>query len=318
MAKYVIGVDGGGTKTLGAIAGEDGQVLATHEVGSTNHHSNPLEVVRRNLSELIDTLLQKSGVARDDVACICTGMAGVDRPDDKALVRSMMAEFLPNALSVPVNDGLIALVGGTLRAYGIMVISGTGSIAVGVNKEGVQGRSGGWGHILGDEGSGYAIGLRGLRAVCRAYDGRGLPTLLQQLLEEQMGFSKPEQILGWVKQIQANKTDIGALSRIVHKAAEQGDEVAQTILREEADELALAAEAVAKKLFGTDRDFEIVVGGGNLRKSAYYFNLFRAAVEQRLPGVNVIHPRREPVEGAILYALEQLKKHEAVETGGRT
>ncbi len=80
------------------------------------------------------------------------------------------------------------------------------------------------------------------------------------------------------------------------KAAEQGDEVAQTILREEADELALAAEAVAK-LFGADRDFEIVVGGGNLRKSAYYFALFRAAVEQRLPYANVIHPRREPVEG---------------------
>jgi N-acetylglucosamine kinase-like BadF-type ATPase len=310
MSKYVIGIDGGGTKTLGVLADEQGNVLAQHEVGSTNHHSNPAELVKANLRELIETLLSKAGVKADHVVCVCSGMAGVDRPDDKAFVKAMMKEFLPNALAIPVNDGLIALVGGTMQAFGIIVISGTGSIAVGVNKQGVQGRAGGWGHILGDEGSGYMIGLRGLRAVCRAADGRTGPTLLQDIVLKHFGFNSTEQILGWVKKNQGSKTEIGALSRLVHEAYAQGDETARQILVEEADELALAAAAVARKLFANDTDYEIVVGGGNLRKSRPFFELFRAAVAKRLPGISVIMPRREPVEGAVLYALEQLKRLE--------
>lgn len=315
MARYVIGIDGGGTKTLGAIADEEGKIIAQYEVGSTNHHSNPLEVVKANLGELITTLLAKAGVQATDVACVCSGMAGVDRPDDKALVKNMMAEFLPNALAVPVNDGLIALVGGTMRAVGIIVISGTGSIAVGVNKHGVQGRAGGWGHILGDEGSGYMIGLRGLRAVCRAYDGRTGPTLLQEIVMKHFGFERPEQILGWTKQVQGSKTEIGALSRLVHEAYSRGDATAAQILREEAEELALAAAAVAKKLFADDNDYEIVVGGGNLRKSRPFFEMFQQAVAKRLPDIPVILPRREPVEGAVIYALDQLRRHEAATAG---
>ncbi|MCX7626273.1 MAG: hypothetical protein N2Z21_08695 [Candidatus Sumerlaeaceae bacterium] len=315
MARYVIGIDGGGTKTLGAIADEEGKIIAQYEVGSTNHHSNPLEVVKANLGELITTLLAKAGVQATDVACVCSGMAGVDRPDDKALVKSMMAEFLPNALAIPVNDGLIALVGGTMRAVGIIVISGTGSIAVGVNKQGIQGRAGGWGHILGDEGSGYMIGLRGLRAVCRAYDGRTGPTLLQDLVMKHFGFDRPEQILGWTKQVQGSKTEIGALSRLVHEAHSRGDATATQILREEAEELALAAAAVARKLFADDNDYEVVVGGGNLRKSRPFFEMFQQAVAKRLPGIPVIMPRREPVEGAVIYALDQLRRHEATIAG---
>ncbi len=315
MARYVIGIDGGGTKTLGAIATEEGKILAQHEVGSTNHHSNPLYIVKANLRDLITTLLTKANVRAEDVACVCSGMAGVDRPDDKALVKGIMAELLPCALAVPINDGLIALVGGTLRAFGIIVISGTGSIAVGVNKQGVQGRAGGWGHILGDEGSGYMIGLRGLRAVCRAYDGRTGPTLLQDIVMKHFGFERPEQILGCVKQNGGSKTEIGALSRLVHEASAKGDATATQILREEADELALAAAAVAKKLFPDDTDYEIVVGGGNLRKSPLFFELFQQAVTKRLPGISVILPRREPVEGAVLYAIDQLHRHEAAAAG---
>lgn len=311
MARFVIGVDGGGTKTLGAIAGEDGNIIAQHEVGSTNHHSNPMDVVRGNLDELIGSLVKKAGASRTDVACICTGMAGVDRPEDKALVKGLMAEFVPAALSVPINDGLIALVGGTLRAVGIIVIGGTGSIAVGVNRAGQHGRAGGWGHILGDEGSGYVIGLRGLRAVCRAHDGRIAATILRDIVLKHFGFERPEQILGWTKQVQGSKTEIGALSRLVHQAHEQGDEAATRILREESAELALAASAVAAKLFPDDNDYEIVVGGGNLRKSKAYFEMFKAAVAERLPGINVILPRREPVDGAVLYAIESLKANRA-------
>jgi N-acetylglucosamine kinase-like BadF-type ATPase len=306
VARHVIGVDGGGTKTLGAIAGEDGKTLSQSEVGSTNHHSNPIEVVRGNLDALIGNLVQAAGVNRADVACICLGMAGVDRPDDKALVKGMIAELLPAAECVPINDGMIALIGGTLKACGIIVISGTGSIAVGMNEAGQRERSGGWGHILGDEGSGYMIGLRGLRAVVRAHDGRTGPTALREIVLGHFGFDRPEQILGWTKQIQGSKAEIGALSRLVFQAHERGDAIATQILREESVELADAARAVATKLFKPGSSYEIVVGGGNLRKCPAYFEMFREALATRLPGVPVILPRREPVDGAVLHALHSL------------
>lgn len=308
MAMYVIGVDGGGTKTLGAIAKEDGVVLAQTEVGSTNHHSNPIETVRGNLDALISNLLHAVGAKPEDVQCICLGMAGVDRPEDKPLIKGIIAEFLPVANCIPVNDAIIALVGGALRPFGIICISGTGSIAFGVNREEQSARAGGWGHILGDEGSGYMVGLRGLRAVCRAHDGRTGSTILREVILNHLSLERPEQLLGWTKQIQASKAEIGALSRLVFDAAEQGDEIAMQILREEAAELSEAVRAVAGKLFPNDSDFQIVVGGGNLRKSKVYFPLFEAAVAKYLPGVKVIRPEREPVEGAVLYALQQLGK----------
>ncbi|MGI8907729.1 MAG: BadF/BadG/BcrA/BcrD ATPase family protein [Candidatus Sumerlaeaceae bacterium] len=309
MVNFIIGVDGGGTKTLGAISREDGAVIAQYEVGSTNHHSNPIDVVRANLGDLISNLLQAAGARADDVRAICLGMAGVDRPEDRPLIQGLVGEFLPNAQCSPVNDGIIALMGGALKPFGIIVISGTGSIAFGINRAGERARAGGWGHILGDEGSGYQVALRALRAVCRSHDGRMPPTALSRIILDHFGFDRAEQLLGWTKEIQGAKDKIAALSRLVHLAHESGDGTAATILNEEAEELAIAASAVAKKLFSRDeKDWEIIVAGGNLRKNESFFQLFQKAIARRLAGISVVQPRREPVEGAVLYAIDQMRK----------
>ncbi len=308
MAQYVIGVDGGGTKTLGAIAGMDGSVISQHEVGSTNHHSNPIEVVRGNLHSLIATLLEAAGARAADVACICLGMAGVDRPEDRPLIEGIVAEELPEAKCIPVNDGVIALVGGALKPFGVIVISGTGSIAFGLNRDMERARAGGWGHILGDEGSGYNIALRALRAVCRAHDGRTGPTALRDVILGHLKLERPEQLLSWIKEIQGAKADIATLSRLVFEASEGGDAIATQILEEEAVELAEAARAVGTKLFPDgETDWEIIVAGGNLRKNEGFYSMFQRAVTERLPGINVTQPRKEPVEGAVLHAIAALK-----------
>ena len=308
MGQYYIGVDGGGTKTLGAIAKEDGVILAQLEVGSTNYQSNPMEFVRGNLEKLITYLLSEVKADPSDVACICLGMAGVDRPEDKKIVKALIAEFLPESECISVNDGVIALVGGANRPVGIIVISGTGSIAFGFNEAGDLARSGGWGNVLGDEGSGYGLGLRALRAVVRAHDGRMPPTKLREVVLGHFGLDRPEQVLPWVKEHMTNKADIAALSRLIFVGVEQGDETAKTIMLEEAEELALAASSVAGRLFPNRSDFDIVVGGGNLRKSQVYFDAFKQAVSARLPGVGVKRPQREPVEGAVLHAIQQTVK----------
>lgn len=288
---------------MGAIAGRDGVIISQCEVGSTNHHSNPMDVVKANLDTLIANLLGAAKAKAEDVVCICLGMAGVDRPEDKPLIKGLIAEFLPKAECIPVNDAVIALTGGASKPVGIIVIAGTGSIAFGFDEEGTRCRAGGWGHILGDEGSGYMLGLRAMRAVMRAYDQRTQPTKLHEIVLGHFGFDRPEQLLGWTKEVQGSKAEIGALSRLVFTACEQGDEIAWRIVREEAAELASCAQAVAKRLFPGRNDIEIVVGGGNLRKSPIYFQAFQDEVDKVLPGVNAIRPRKEPVEGAVIYAM---------------
>lgn len=308
MADFVIGVDGGGTKTLGAIAGADGVIIAQHEVGSTNPHSNPMEVVRGNLDTLTRHLLQAAQAQPGDVKAICLGMAGVDRPEDKPMVRDLVNEFLPNARVMPVNDGVIALTGGALRPYGIIVISGTGSIAFGINEKGERIRAGGWGHILGDEGSGYTIALHGLRTIMHALDGRIEPTRLKDLMLGHLGLERPEQLLGWLRDSQPNKADIAAMSGLVHKAASEGDDAAKKLLLAQADELADIAAAVSRRLFPADKtDYEVIVAGGNLRNADAYFEMFRKNLAERLPNIPVVRPRKEPVEGAVILAMDLWK-----------
>ncbi|MBX7246351.1 MAG: hypothetical protein K1X53_12715 [Candidatus Sumerlaeaceae bacterium] len=309
MRRYVIGVDGGGTKTLGAIAlATDGVVLAQNEVGSTNHHSNPIEFVRGNLEALFNNLLHAVGGKPEDVDMVCLGMAGVDRPEDKPLIRGLVSQFLPSARCEPVNDAIIALMGGALKPLGVIVIAGTGSIAFGVNGAGERARAGGWGNVLGDEGSGYAIGLRGLRAAMRSADGRIAPTALKDIILKHFNFDRVEQILGWVKENQGSKAEIAALSRLVFEAHAAGDALATEILQGEAAELVMAVKAIAGKLFPGNNDFPIVVAGGNLRKSKAYFEMFEAGIGKELPGARVLQPQREPVEGAVLYAIELMKQ----------
>jgi N-acetylglucosamine kinase-like BadF-type ATPase len=317
VARYVIGVDGGGTKTCGILTTIDGKEIARVETGSTNHYSNPIETVRQNLSVLIHQLREAAPAQPNEIIAIGLGMAGVDRPDDHRLMTNLVREILPKTYVHLDNDAVIALQGGSRSGIGIIVISGTGSIALGMNIIGERARAGGWGNILGDEGSGYSIGLKGLRAVCRAHDGRVGATVLTALVTRQLEIADATGVLGWIKGNQGAKDQIAALSRLVFQAAISGDESAQCILAEEAEELALAAAAVAGKLFPNGADghplhapdgYEVVVAGGNLRNSQEFFSLFQTAVARRLPGVSVVQPLREPVHGAILLALQDTTK----------
>lgn len=302
MGSWIIGVDGGGTKTLGAIAGHDGKILGQAEVGSTNYNVQPIEAVRENLGQLIQQLLAAAGGQPAEVETICLGMSGVDRPEDRPVFINLTAEFLPNARCEPVNDAIIALMGGLGEPRGIVVIAGTGSIAYGYNGLTSAARCGGWGNILGDEGSGYALGYHALRAVMRAHDGRGEPTKLRDTILATLSLDRPEQLLGWLRENKFGKAEIASLSVALLETAESGDKVAAAIAGGEAAELALQVATVARKLFGDSPSCGIVVAGSNLRKNPYYFGLFEAAVTKQIPGARAVMPEREPVEGAVLYA----------------
>ena len=202
------------------------------------------------------------------------------------------------------NDAVIALAGGAGRLYGVVIIAGTGAIAYGVNAKGERRRASGWGHLLGDEGSGYHTGLGALRAVLRAHDGRGPATLLRDLVLDHWRLGKPEDLVGLVYAPDFPRRRIGELLALVDEAAGRGDAVALDLLAEAGRELGLAAAAVIRGLGMEGQRFEVVLAGGAFKTR----QVLRAAVSEAVlaaaPGATLIDPRHEPAMGAALLALE--------------
>src|SRR5688500_1850201 len=180
--RYVVGIDAGGTKTVGLLADETGTVLAEARGMGANLTTDGELQVEKVFAEILDTL---SG--DHPIAAVCLGIAGVDRPHDEAVIRSILRRLGHRETARVVNDGAIALVAGAPGRFGIVVLAGTGAICYGADRTGRTARAGGYGFLLADEGSGYWLGHQSLRAAVRAADGRGPATRLQPLLFQALG-----------------------------------------------------------------------------------------------------------------------------------
>src|SRR6185436_5599428 len=172
---HVLGIDSGGTKTLCLLADERGLILSEGRGPGANLHTAGELAVERVLHDVMASAIGSRTIVP---AAICLGIAGVDREDEMRTVRAVMGRIGHKSRVLVVNDALIALAAGAKDAPAIVIISGTGSIVYGRNAAGEAARAGGWGHMIGDEGSGYWIGREALSAVMRAYDGRGPATRL--------------------------------------------------------------------------------------------------------------------------------------------
>src|SRR5439155_36581 len=172
---HVLGVDAGGTKTVCLLADEHGTIVCEARGAGANLHAAGELAVEKVLHEVMEEAIGDRPIAP---AAICLGIAGVDRQDEAQIVRAIMRRIGYKSRVLVVNDALIALVSGARDQPGIVIIAGTGSIVYGRNPAGEAARAGGWGHMIGDEGSGYWIGREALAAIMRAGDGRGPSTAL--------------------------------------------------------------------------------------------------------------------------------------------
>jgi len=299
----VLGIDGGGTKTTALLADGEGRILGRGFAGSSNYHTIGLAAAGEALLEGIRAAFAEAGEALRPVAAACLGLAGVDRPEDRELIRAWAREARVAEEVLVVNDGAIVLAAGTPDNWGVAVISGTGSIAWGRNPDGATARAGGWGHLLGDEGSGYAIALEALRAVARAADGRAPATALSEAILSRLGLPSPAALIGYVYRRPLLPAEIAALAPLVDRAAGEGDEVAAGILRRAGEELALAAATVAERLgLGRPR-LPLALAGGVLRRSALVREELLAALEGRGWQAEPASVVDEPARGAVRLAL---------------
>jgi N-acetylglucosamine kinase len=234
-------------------------------------------------------------------------MAGLDRAEDEQVLMGLLQPLLPEVSLRLVPDFEIALVGGTGgRRGGVIVIAGTGSIAAGHDGTGRTVRAGGWGHLLGDEGSGYQIALRGLNAATRAQDGRGPATTLLESLPAASGAASLDDLASRIYLEGWAVGQVAALAPVVLAAAADGDAIARGIVAAAGHELSRAAVAVIRAL-GKDEPLEVVLSGGIFGGSPFLVEAVQEEITAFAPGADVHLPRREPVFGAVWLALEEAR-----------
>lgn len=298
--RYVIGIDAGGTKTIGLLADETGQVLAEVRGSGANLQTHGELEVEKVFDDIVEALAQGR-----TISAVGLGIAGVDRPHDEAVIRGILRRLGHRDNVRVVNDAAIALVAGAPDGVGIVVLAGTGSISYGGDRHGKTARSGGFGFLLADEGSGYWLGHQALRATVRAADGRGPATRIMPIVFEALEVSSVAELVPIVYEKGLPKHRIAALARTVQLAHDQGDEVAAALIEGGARELALAAGAVARQLELGDGPFPLVLAGGAFK--ACPSMVAPLAKHLDLPGARPALLEAEPARGAVRLALDLLK-----------
>jgi len=304
-----IGIDGGGTKTACLIGDAEGNVLARCSGEASNAKSRPWEEVTRVLGGLIREALERSGTSPDRLAGIFLGLAGSDRPEDRKRVVDWLREEWPADVAVTVhNDAVTALSAGTWGSKGLVVICGTGSLAYGYDPaSGAFVRAGGWGYLLGDEGSGFDLGRKALTAVMREYDGRGEPTALTERVLERWGLEHPGRLINAIYGQDNVRAVIADVSKLVVAAAAEGDAVAERLLEEAASELTLLVSAAAEGMSawpaGEEKEPCPLVLTGGLFSDEAFGRRFRERLAGREGAFDVRPLDRPPVVGAYLLAL---------------
>jgi N-acetylglucosamine kinase-like BadF-type ATPase len=305
MAELVIGVDGGGTKTVAWLAPlEDASntiVVGRGNAGPGNPRAAGFDVALANIKVAIEAAFASANLPRAEAAAACFGLAGAGRESEQQRIVAWAKDEAIARVTRVTGDAESLLAAASPTNCGVALISGTGSMAWGRNATGMVGRCGGWGYILGDEGSGYAIARAALTAAARAADGRGETTKLLQLFLRNLDAAGPQQMIDRIYSTEMSREQLAGLASVVFEAA-ASDGVAQAIIVQAADELALLVISLCRRLDFSRGDYDLAIAGGVICNQP----MLRELVGKRLKEIGS-EPRATtavegPVRGAVALA----------------
>jgi glucosamine kinase len=305
MTAIVVGVDGGGSKTRVRVADATGSELITVDGPPSAIHPGRVDHSADVIARAIADALSAAGVTDVRPGVICIGVAGAGREHERdALWQALVAREIADEIVVNA-DATIALDDAFGDGPGILLIAGTGSIAFGRGPTGVVSRCGGWGPIIGDEGSGAWLGRRALGAVAAASDGRESETTLTGAILTAALVDDVHGLVPWAAR--ATPGELAALAPAVLHCADSGDARADTLLAFAVEELLLHVRALARRLFVDERAaYDVAFAGGLL----YRGSPLRTRLERRLasavPGAQLRAAEVIPARGAVTGALRLL------------
>jgi N-acetylglucosamine kinase-like BadF-type ATPase len=303
----VLGIDGGGRKTYAAVTDESGGLVGAGEAAASNWEIVGEDAARESLAAAASDAIARAGVDDADVVAVVLGLAGMDWPSDEPRLRELSAHVAAEAPRRIVNDAFIALRAGASESWGIAVIAGTGTVAVGRDPVGNEFRTIGEGRTFGDFGDEFDVSELAVAAVADQYTGRGPVTMLTDMLLERLGESSVESMLERLARFDPRfrAPELQNLTPMVLAATEAGDLVARTVLERIGQALGEAAGVVARRLNISNLPVEVVLAGGLFRTpNRYLLDELELGVRRTAPRAIVVLLTCPPVVGAALMAME--------------
>ncbi len=304
----ILGVDGGGSKTVACLAQLDvdaiesgWNLLGQGRSTISNQQAAGQTRATQALEEAITEAFDEAGLSVRPISSICLALAGCDRADDKDFIRRWADKFIPAEQICIVNDAEPLLVAGTPDRWGVTLIAGTGSLSWGRNTNGKTARAGGWGYLIGDEGSGFFCGQAALRAATQNADGRGPATTLLPKLLEYFQCHSPEELITAVYHRDQPQAKIAALAPLVLAEAIAKDSVALGITTQAAQSLVTMVASVVAQL-ALPVPFPLVLAGGLLTGSPLLQELICQQLQDRDLTPDPLQILTSSVQGALQLA----------------
>ena len=317
VGRYVVGVDGGASKTVALIGTKSGKVLGRGESGPSNYHNVGAAAASRAIKKAVTEAQRQAGLREVRPETAVVALAAVDSEIDRAVALRFVRRTKIARTSYVVHDSVAALYAATQGKPGIIVISGTGCVAAGVNEAGEYARAGGWGYLIDDEGSAFDIGRKALTRAFRMLDGRARPTNLISILKRKFQVKMLEDALSLIYANGVSVEEVARLASLVSRAASR-DKACKGILNNAGITLAELACAVARRLCMTDDSFEVATVGGSFKSGRHLLKPFKARIKSECPRARVIRLKVEPARGAFLLAASELLNRSDHRTRSRT
>ncbi|MDT8860769.1 ATPase [Alkalihalobacillus sp. MEB130] len=303
---FLMGVDGGGSKTFTVICDEKGNMVGKGISECGNHQSNGINHAIANINESIESALKMAGLNKSNIDFVQFGLAGADREKDFSILLPALENLAFSNWDL-VCDTMEGLRAGSADNVGVVLVCGTGTNAAGRNKDGKMVQTGGFGYLYGDFAGGGQMARETFRAAVRSWEHREDPSILTKKVPEFLNYPSMNEL---VNAFLDNDifTVPNDLTRVLHDAAEEGDSVAIKILTNMGKELGLAAKSVIKRLGNLESPIPVVLTGSILQKgkNTYLLESIERSIISEYPEINLIIPTIEPVYGALLLAMDQL------------
>ncbi len=291
---YFLGIDGGGTKTKCVCINNNLEIIFELEGGP----SNPLVIGYKNSASLLLYLIEKA-IKKYEILHCTLGISGCGRKENSEyLSKEIIKKSKEKKIKLPdfyvTSDIEIAHEGAFNGKEGTILIIGTGSILFSKNKNGETFIAGGYGRLIGDEGSGYSIGKKGLQAASKSFDGRFSKTILTDILKEKFLIKTRDEL---IKSIYSNKLEIQYFAPYVIQAASKKDRIAQSIIEEESDEIILLIKSATKFL---GDNFKLCLIGNLLCENNFYSKTIKEKIKETFNRIKILKPKYPPEIGAAL------------------
>lgn len=308
-SSFLLAIDGGQTATKSLLARPDGTIVGVGLGGPSDHFhiEGGVEKNRRAIHGAIESALRDAGADAGAVAAVALGLTGAPpNGDQNPVVQEIVREVLsPESVTV-VPDYVTNLAGASGGEPGVVLIAGGGAIGYGVTADGREAIAGGFGYLLGDEGSAFNIGLKAIAAAARAADKRAEPTALQAIVEEHFAIPVMKEITRIVYRAGFSRDRISLLSPQVAAAAEAGDGQARAIMQYAGEELALTALGVIRQLFAPGDPVGVYLTGGVFKAGVVLRDPFQTTLIEGWQTAEAFEPRFPPAVGGLILAARSL------------